>query len=142
MTGLYRILVTSSRDWADEQELRLALIHAAVPYLRRGVVVVHGACPTGGDAMADEWAAHYGVPAERHPADWDRFGRAAGPRRNAEMVAMGADTCLAFIMPCTRPACAGKPAHGSHGATGCALLARQAGIPVRPFGTVPLLAAV
>jgi hypothetical protein len=115
----YRILVTGSRDWDDPQELRLALIGASVPHLP--VVVIHGACPTGADAMAAEWAADYGVRTEEHPADWGRLGKAAGPTRNAEMVATGADACLAFIRA------------GSRGATGCADLAGQAGIPVRRY---------
>jgi hypothetical protein len=120
MTAPYRILVTGSRDWDDEEELRLALIKAAVPHLP-SVMVVHGACPTGADAMAAEWAANYGLRAEAHPADWDQFGKAAGFRRNAEMVQAGAAICLAFIR------------NGSKGATHTADLAGNAGILVRRY---------
>ena len=116
----YRILVTGSREWGDAQELRFALIRAATPYLP-AAVVVHGACPTGADAMAAEWAADMGVPTEPHPADWDRLGKAAGPARNAEMVALGADLCLAFF----------KEGSGNRGTSDCAEKALAAGIPVR-----------
>lgn len=117
----FRILVTGSRAWTDEQELRLALIAESVPRLKRGIIVVHGACPTGADAMAAEWARNYGVWTEPHPADWDQFGKSAGLRRNAEMVNLGASVCLAFIR------------NGSRGATHCAGLAAEAGIPVRRY---------
>jgi hypothetical protein len=120
MTGL-RILVTGSRTWDDRRRVRRALTGVA---LERGdfhgIVVVHGACPTGADALADEWATNHddwGVTAERHPADWDRHGKRAGFIRNAEMVATGADLCLAFIKD------------GSRGATMTADLAEKAGIP-------------
>ena len=115
-----RILVTGSRDWDDKQELRFALIRAASPYLP-AVVIVHGGCPTGADAMAAEWASDMDVPAEPHPADWDAYGKAAGPRRNAEMVALGADLCLAFF----------KQGAGNRGTSDCAGKALAAGIPVR-----------
>lgn len=120
MTAPYRILVTGSRDWDDEQELRLELIHAAVPHLP-AVVIVHGACPAGADAMAAEWARDYEVTTEPHPADWTGYGKSAGFIRNAEMVTAGADVCLAFIK------------NRSKGASHCSDTAGKAGIPVRRY---------
>jgi hypothetical protein len=71
------------------------------------------------DAIAAAYAARTpGYRTEAHPADWDRHGRAAGYRRNAEMIALGADGCAAFIQ--------GR----SPGSTDTARLARAAGIPV------------
>lgn len=120
MTKPYRILVTGSRDWCDQQAVwdALAPIARALP-ADQDLVLVHGGCPTGADAMCDEWARGFGAVIEVHPANWVRHGRAAGPRRNAEMVNLGADVCLAFIR------------NGSRGASHTAALAEQAGIPVR-----------
>jgi hypothetical protein len=66
-----------------------------------------------------------------HPGLLDDYCPAAGPRRNGEVVARGADRCLAFISPCTNRRCHKPQPHGSHGATGCADLAEKAGIPTR-----------
>jgi hypothetical protein len=117
-----RILVTGSRDWDDEAGVRAALTDATAGHPGPHVVV-HGACPTGGDAIADRIAADLGLTVERHPARWRRYGRSAGYRRNADMVAAGADVCLAFIRD------------GSPGASMTARLAEEARIPVRRVTT-------
>ena len=47
------------------------------------------------DRAAHRWAQVWGVPITEFPADWWRFGKGAGPRRNAAM-AREAEACLAF----------------------------------------------
>lgn len=121
-----RILVTGSRDWADEQAIREEL----EPYVGTGAILVHGACPTGADEIARRYWTGLGLPEEAHPADWS-LGRSGGPTRNVAMVAAGADVCLAFIGPCSSPRCNIEGPHSSHGATGCADLAEQASIHTR-----------
>lgn len=132
-TEPYRILVTGSRTWDDHDTVRAALTVAV--YQQLPAVVVHGACPSGADAIASWWVRQMGrnldLAEEPHRADWDRYGRQAGYRRNAHMVSLGANTCLAFIAPCARPGCRKPKPHGSHGATHAADLAEKAGIPVR-----------
>lgn len=125
-----RILVTGSRDWSDVDAIWAAL--ARLAETNPLATLVSGACPTGADAIAEDWWARFGGTVERHPADWSR-GRKAGPERNAHMVALGADICLAFIGPCTSPRCPRTDEHPSHGATGCADLAERAGIETRRY---------
>lgn len=128
MNGSCRVLVTGSRDWKDrallERELDALLAeHGAL-------TLVHGAHPRGADSMAHNWglnrrhASSYGaVTLEPRPADWRQHGKAAGPIRNAEMVADGADLCLAFF----------KEGAANKGTSNCAGLAESAGIPVKRF---------
>lgn len=59
------------------------------------------------------------IAEEKHPADWNRFGKRAGFKRNYEMVIAGADLCIAFIVP-------GQ----SNGTMHTVEAARAAGIPV------------
>lgn len=123
----YRVLVTGSRDWPKPADVFAALNDAQRQAEGRLLVVVHGACPTGADAYARQWArAQQGqgeaVIEDPHRANWRPggvFDRSAGFRRNAEMVQLGADVCLAFIR------------NGSRGASHTASLAEQAGIPTR-----------
>lgn len=140
-TAPYRILVTGSRDWTDERTVAVELDRELRKCVFAGMVVVHGHCPTGADAIADQWAVrinrlypHTVHPPERHPADWDRQGKRAGMVRNAEMVRLGADVCLAFLCHCSRTTCPRRDRpHDSHGAAHCMRLAGQAGIPVRTW---------
>ncbi len=126
-----RMLITGSRDWTDGRAVERAMIQAVRDLGDRvtPITVVHGDAP-GADNLADQVARKYAMNVERHPADWT-VGRKAGPLRNAAMVARGADVCLAFIGDCSSPRCRKPGPHPSHGATGCAALAEEAGIPVR-----------
>jgi len=134
MSETFRVLITGSRDWADENLIAGALLHEVSRRpSSQPIVVVHGAA-RGADMLAARVALHYGWQPEPHPADWTRHGRAAGFRRNAEMVALGAGVCLMFAMPCTDHRCYRTDPHASHGTAHCAGLARDAGIPVYPFG--------
>ena len=115
-----RILVTGSRNWTDREVVRRALWEESggMP-----ATLVHGACPYGGaDIIAAVLAAGWGWRVEPHHAQWGRYGKAAGPMRNREMVDLGASVCLAF------------PLGASRGTRGCMELARAAGITVRNFG--------
>lgn len=123
-----RILLTGSRQWTDVPRLRGILVQEMAKAIQTDdpwVTFVHGACPSGADRIASEFINRInmngcGYPfEERHPADWNQFGKAAGFRRNAEMVALGADLCVAFIVPGL-----------SNGTEHTANLARGAGIPV------------
>jgi hypothetical protein len=114
------VLVTGSRTWTDQAAIGDALREHHQP----GAVLVSGACPRGADAIAERLWSSWGGQVERHPADWST-GRAAGYARNAEMVAAGADACLAFIRD------------NSPGASHTARLAELAGIPTRRYDRPP-----
>lgn len=139
MAAPYRVLVTGSRDWPTAQTVANALNDAHDQLSPdTHLVVVHGGCKTGADFDAHAWCLrrqHLGDPVteEKHRADWTTYRNAAGPIRNQHMVSLGADLCLSFIGLCTKPNCRRPQPHGSHGATNCADLAEQAGIPTRRF---------
>lgn len=113
-----RILVTGSRRWTDRRIIEVALEGQRKAFGDNSILV-HGACEYGGaDIIArDIWRA-WGLPDEPHPAERDRRGRIQGPKRNWEMVRLGADICLAF------------PMSDSRGTWQCIKAARRSLIPV------------
>lgn len=136
---LPRVIVTASRDHPRPEAVRKALDETLAelgPFL-----LVHGNCPTGGDAYADAWSLDHqndGVRVWRENAEWTRdcdtgchhaprtrdgenFCPAAGPIRNRKMVSDGAARCLGF------------PFGKSTGTRGCMKLADDAGIPVLEY---------
>ena len=124
-TGQLRVLVTGSRTINSEGAalVRNKLAQVCGPVLGRGntVIIVQGECPYGGvDRIARDWAEQTDrVVSEGHPADWSKQG--AGPARNARMVALGADLCIAF------------PDIHSRGTWDCLRKAAVAGIPGRVY---------
>lgn len=127
-----RILVTGARDWPDRLAVYRALNEVCEEFDLNyepdeygntmpdpsKITVVHGDCPTGADHYADQWCISSFMEAERHPADWAAYGKAAGPMRNQQMVSLGADLCLAFPL-------------GGNGTADCMRKAKAAGIQVR-----------
>lgn len=88
-TGGPTVIVTGSRKWTDAAMIAKALAEF------RPSLVVHGACPTGADKMADDWAKANGVRVQRFPADWrGPEGKGAGPARNGVMLATHPDAIV------------------------------------------------
>lgn len=89
-----RVLVCGGRDYRDRGAVYAALdsLHAEH---RFSMVIAGGA--RGADALAADWARERGTPTEIYMADWEHFGRKAGPLRNGRMLAEGKpDLVVAF----------------------------------------------
>lgn len=119
MAEVVRIIVTGTRHQLSSPQRWYVYDTITVQLVGRDVILVHGDCPTGVDQVAaaigadERWPR---VQAEAHPADWQGHGDAAGPIRNGQMVARGAQRCLAF------------PDTGSRGTWNCIRQARAANI--------------
>jgi hypothetical protein len=102
-----KVIITGGRNWegylaADKIINVLEGLHHLSSTLDQDLQIVHGDCPTGADAIADRWCRRRDIFVHPVPAQWSTYGRAAGPVRNQEMADMGADMCVAFLMPDSR----------------------------------------
>jgi hypothetical protein len=77
------IIVCGGRTYADRAFLETALdaLHRKHPSL---IVITGGA--RGADTLAHEWALSHAMACDVIEADWQRDGKAAGPRRNQAML--------------------------------------------------------
>lgn len=83
-----RVAIVGSRDWPQPKR-----IIGYVAFLPIGTVVVSGTEPSsdpsndrGVDQVAIRAARKFGFETKVFPADWKRFGKSAGPRRNTDIV--------------------------------------------------------
>lgn len=81
-----RVLIYGSRSWTDSDA-----IGAVVSTLPQGAVVIHGGA-RGADQIAGMWARSHGLREEVYLADWAKYARSAGPRRNQQMLDDGKPT--------------------------------------------------
>lgn len=114
-----RVLVCGDRNWT-EYKCILARLQSLPP----DTVVIHGGC-RGADQLARQAAQALGFQTIEFPARWKRYGRAAGPIRNKQMLCEGKpDLVLAFHHNL------GK----SRGTADTVRRARTAGLPVEVLG--------
>jgi hypothetical protein len=83
----FRAIVCGGRDFTDKARAFAWLDHYhsnSVPL----AMVIHGGAP-GADTLAGEWAMARRVSVMVIRADWEQYGLAAGPIRNAQMLNEG-----------------------------------------------------
>lgn len=110
-----RVLVCGGRDFDDH----MLLVKTLLEYQTEKPItcIIHGNA-RGADTLADRFADLTGIPKEVYPADWDKYNKAAGPIRNAQMITEGKpDLVIAFP--------------GGKGTANMIKQAKDAGIPVK-----------
>lgn len=127
---MLHLLVTGSRTWDDATYIWKILSGLYVQHKR--LEIHHGQCPEGGaDLHADDCGnslalSGANVTVVRHPMNRQRYGKAAGPIRNSEMV----EVIKRFMYQGEAVACHAFHRNNSRGTSDCAFKALSAGIPV------------
>ena len=88
-----KIVIGGCRDFNDYNLIEKTL-DEFFSEIGEEVTILSGHC-RGADILAERYAAEKGIRVEIYTADWARYGRAAGPLRNREMVERG-DMVIAF----------------------------------------------
>lgn len=90
-----RVLICGSRDWTNKSVITFFLDKLLESF--ESITIIEGCC-RGADRVACEYGLdNPKVIHEHFPADWKKYGRAAGPIRNQQMIDEGnPDVVVAF----------------------------------------------
>lgn len=89
---MLKIIIAGGRDYSDYK--RLETIMDNIIGDRTDVEIVTGMA-SGADFYGLVYANRKGLPVAKFPANWDKYGKSAGFRRNSEM-GQYADVLVAF----------------------------------------------
>lgn len=90
MVEKLKVLVCGDRNWTNRDSIAKRLRQ-----LPRHTEVIHGGA-RGADMIAGDEAFKLGLTVHVFPADWDKYGRAAGPIRNQIMIDQKPNLVIAF----------------------------------------------
>ena len=87
---MYKLIIAGSRHFNDYELLRKIVL----PYVNNIDCIISGTA-SGADTLGERFAQEYNIPIKKFPADWSKYGKSAGPRRNKQM-AEYANACIVF----------------------------------------------
>ena len=88
-----KLIIAGSRNFTDYQKLKTGCDQFLQEY--KNIEIVSGGHYKGADKLGIQYAYEKGFNLIKFPAEWNKFGKAAGPKRNKEM-ARYADALVAF----------------------------------------------
>ncbi|KYG76922.1 DUF2493 domain-containing protein [Roseivirga spongicola] len=88
----FKVIIAGGRTFNDYEMLK-AVCKAALQH-KKDIEVVSGTA-NGADKLGERYAKENGLKLTQFPADWNRYGKSAGYKRNREM-ALYADALIAF----------------------------------------------
>ena len=89
---MFRVIVAGSRSFTDFSYANHVLQRAFVN--RKPSSIVCGMA-SGADSIGLRWAQLNQIPVDKFPAEWQKFGKSAGYKRNVQM-AENAEALVAF----------------------------------------------
>jgi hypothetical protein len=81
-----KVIIAGSRDFNDYERLKEACDSILSNITE--IEIVSGTAK-GADQLGERYAKERGYTIHKFPADWDKYGRSAGYKRNAQMAEFG-----------------------------------------------------
>ena len=90
-----RIVIAGCRDYNNYNEAKKYISYYLNDIRKQNNIVILSGCATGADALGERYAKENGFKVEKYPANWEKYGKYAGPKRNKEM-AKNCDCVICF----------------------------------------------
>ncbi len=84
-----RVIIAGCRDYNNYEEAKEYIDHCLSNIRKEHTIVIISGGASGADAIGEKYAKENGFEVERYPADWSKYGRGAGPKRNKQMAEVG-----------------------------------------------------
>lgn len=85
-----RVIIAGGRDFTDYHKLK-TYMNCLLQLLDKSQVEIISGGAKGADSLGERYAREFGYKLKRFPADWNKYGKAAGPIRNKEMALYAAE---------------------------------------------------
>jgi hypothetical protein len=85
-----KVIIAGGRDFNNYFLLLEGVVESGFD-----ITSVVSGCAQGADTLGELFARDMDLPVHQFPANWDKYGRAAGPIRNGEMANFG-EALIAF----------------------------------------------
>ncbi len=102
-----RIIVCGGRHFNDYDTLESLVdsVLAEKSLSNNEIEIISGHCE-GADMLGELYAKKHGIVCKVFPAEWTKYGRAAGPIRNSQMIEYASESTIpivvAFVSPRTK----------------------------------------
>lgn len=91
---MFKCIIAGTRTFND-YSLLCSYADYILSRIQDDIEIVSGGGANGADLLGERYAEERGYSIARFPANWNEYGRGAGPRRNREM-AMYSDALIAY----------------------------------------------
>ena len=93
--NLIKVVIAGCRDYDNYEEARRYIDFCLSRIRKTNDIIIISGCASGTDALGERYALENGFQVEKYPADWQKYGISAGPRRNLQM-AKACDFAICF----------------------------------------------
>jgi len=80
-----KVVIAGSRDYNNYDEAKQYIDFCLSNIRNENNIIIVSGCATGADTIGERYAKENGLIVEKYPANWQKYGKSAGPRRNKYM---------------------------------------------------------